>query len=58
MLTWKPISHWGQIIVSAIEGIDKGLRIAAYSIIVFSQIVAVCRRIDDEYVFNHIDLLG
>jgi hypothetical protein len=31
---------------------------AAYSIIVFSQIVAVCRRIDDEYVFNHIDLLG
>jgi hypothetical protein len=33
--------HWGQAIVSAIEGIDNGLRIATYSIIVFSKVVAV-----------------
>src|SRR5260221_4995187 len=58
MFTWKPISHWGQVIVSAIERIDNGLRIAAYSRIGFPQLVAVCCRIDDEHVFNHIYLLG
>jgi hypothetical protein len=39
------------------EGIDNGSRIPACSIIVFSQI-AVRRRIDNEYIVNHIDRLG
>src|ERR1700738_5452013 len=54
--TGKPISHWGQAIVGAIEGIDNAPRIPACSIIVLSKIVAVRRCIDDEYVFNHVSL--
>jgi len=57
LLTWKPVSHLGQAIVSAIEGIDNGSRIPACSIIVFSKIVAVRRCIDNEYVFNQVSLL-
>src|SRR5260370_9062970 len=57
MLTWKPISHWGQAIVSAIEGIDNGLRTAADSINVFSQIVAVWPRAEGEYLLNANDRL-
>src|SRR5882724_4970057 len=41
LLAWKPISHRGKAIVGAIEGIDDGLRVPAYSVIVFSKIVAV-----------------
>src|SRR5260221_922210 len=56
MFTWKPISHWGQVIVSAIERIDNGLRIAAYSITVLPPIVAVCCRIGDQHDLNRIHL--
>src|SRR5258708_30392393 len=57
LLTGKPITHWGQAIVGAIEGIDNGSRIPACSIIVFSEIVAVRRCIDNEYVFNQVSLI-
>jgi hypothetical protein len=56
LLTGKPISHWGQAIVGAIEGIDNAPRIPACGIIVLSKIVAVRRCIDNEYVFNHVSL--
>src|SRR5882724_1585520 len=54
LLAWKPVSHWRQAIVSAIERIDNGLRIPAGSIILFSEIVAVRRCIDNQYVLNHV----
>ena len=41
VLTWNPMSHGGQGIVSAMEGVDNGLRIPTCSIILFSKIVTV-----------------
>ncbi len=42
--------------MDTVEGVDNGLRIAADRVIFFVEIVAVCRCIHDEDVFNH-DLL-
>src|ERR1700688_2757712 len=56
VLTLDPVTHWGQTIVSAMEGIDDGLGIPAGSMVVFSKIVAVRRSINYEYVLDHISL--
>src|SRR6202048_5559762 len=41
LLTWNPMSHWGQAIVSAMEGIDNGSRKPARRLIVVLQIVGL-----------------
>jgi hypothetical protein len=44
LLAWKPISHRGQAIVSAIKGIDNGLRIPARGMIIFSKSCGLMHR--------------